>query len=99
MNRTLDKLVPSTNSDKERVQTLTFPDIQSIPRTQSYWSRVFKSIPVTQKTLREWIDKLAFLEKHPEKLVINQPIRFTLAKGRSLTITHVKTKIIIALVT
>ena len=90
MTRTLDSLIPSIGINCQ----LTFPNINQVPRTQSYWSRVFTEIPITQKTLREWIDKLNFLEEHPAKLVVNQPIRFTLAKGRNLTITLTKERII-----
>ena len=68
--------------------------VSTVPRTLSYWSRIFTEIPITQKTLREWIDKLNFLEQRPEKLVVNQPVRFTLAKGRSLTIILTREKVI-----
>ena len=93
MTRTLDAVIPSVNTNGAG-EPLTFNGIQQIPRTQSYWSRVFKGMSVTQKTLREWIDKLNFLELHTNKLVVNQSTRFTLAKGRSLTIILMKDKTI-----
>ena len=64
----------------------TYQDIHKVPKTQSYWSRVFAGIHVSQKTLREWIAKLEFLCAHPDKLVLNQPVKFTLAKGRNIQV-------------
>jgi len=85
MTRTLDTLIPTIGN-----QVLFFTSIQQVPRTMSYWSRLFGGIPITQKNLQEWMNKLNFLEKRPNKLVINQPIRFNLTKGRNLVITLTK---------
>ena len=93
MTHTLDALIPAAITNGT-IQSLSFTNIHVIPKTTCYWSRVFKGIPITQKTHREWIDKLNFLELHTNKLVVNQPMRFTLAKGRSLTIIPMKDKTI-----
>jgi tRNA(Ile)-lysidine synthase TilS/MesJ len=94
MTRTLDEVIPSAGTNTSTGETIIFAGFTQVPRTQNYWSRVFKGITITQKTLREWISKLNFLDEHPEKLIVNQPIRFTLAKEMSLTITLRKDKTI-----
>jgi tRNA(Ile)-lysidine synthetase-like protein len=86
MQTTLDALIP-TNSGK-----MEFADILAVPKTLSYWSRVFTGIPITQKTLREWIGKLEYLAQHPGKLIANQQIKFRLAKTNELGIVRVLEK-------
>ncbi len=86
MQTTLDALIP-TNSGK-----MEFGDILQVPKTQSYWSRVFTGIPITQKTLREWIGRLEYLAQHPGKLIANQQIKFRLSKNSELEIIRVLEK-------
>ena len=86
MQTTLDSLIPANSSNME------FADILAVPKTQSYWSRVFAGIQITQKTLREWIGKLEYLVQHPGKLIANQQIKFRLAKTNELGIVRVLEK-------
>ena len=85
MQATLDSLIKPQLTNE-------FADINQVPKTQSYWSRVFAGIPVSQKTLREWIAKLEFLAQHPTKLIANQQIKFRLAKTTELEIIRVVDK-------
>lgn len=86
MQTTLDSLIPANSGNLE------FADILAVPKTQSYWSRVFKGIPITQKTLREWIARLEYLAQHPDKLIANQQIKFRLAKTSELGIVRILEK-------
>jgi tRNA(Ile)-lysidine synthase TilS/MesJ len=85
MSATLDSLIKPQLTNE-------FADINQVPKTQSYWSRVFAGIPVSQKTLREWIGRLDYLAQHPVKLIANQQIKFQLAKTTELEIIRVPEK-------
>lgn len=89
MQTTLDALIPAANAS---LSPLVFPDILAVPKTLSYWSRVFTGIPITQKTLREWIARLEYLAQHPGKLIANQQIKFRLSKNSELEIIRVLEK-------
>ena len=86
MSATLDALIPAPTTNHDTFIGNTYQDIHKVPKTQSYWSRIFAGIHVSQKTFREWIAKLEFLCAHPDKLVLNQPVKFTLAKGRNIQV-------------
>jgi hypothetical protein len=92
MQTTLDALIPAPTTNHGTFVENTYSDIHKVPKTQSYWSRIFNGIPVSQKTLREWIGRLEYLAQHPNKLIANQQIKFRLAKTTDLVIARVLEK-------
>jgi tRNA(Ile)-lysidine synthase TilS/MesJ/uncharacterized protein (DUF924 family) len=64
----------------------SFPSLGEIPANPMYWQTLFRNrqLQVTQRTLVELCNKIVFLQKRPEKLVLNQPVKFTLCKNTTL---------------
>jgi tRNA(Ile)-lysidine synthase TilS/MesJ len=71
----------------------TYPSINDVPTNPMYWQVLFRNrkLQVTQRTLTELVCKIEYLKTRPEKLVINQPIKFTLCKNTVLTFTRLRT--------
>lgn len=94
MTSLIDQLVP-TPSAKSNIM---FNSLDEIPVNKMYWETLFKKqshqrstrLQVTQKTLDNLLDRLIYLQHHPAKLVINQPVKFTLCKGVVLSIVKQK---------
>lgn len=96
MTQLINQLIPSWCPDG-------FDSLNAIPISKMYWSTVFRKnqLQVSQKTLNTFLDKIIYLQQHPEKLVINQPTRFTLCKNASFAFTreefgYINTEIIIS---
>lgn len=71
----------------------TYPSINDVPTNTMYWQVLFRNrkLMVTQRTLTELVGKIKYLKTRPEKLVINQPMKFTLCKNTMLTFTRLRT--------
>ena len=90
----IDQLVP-TPSAKSNIM---FNSLDDVPVNKMYWETLFKKqshqrstrLQVTQKTLDNLLDRLIYLQHHPGKLVINQPVKFTLCKDVILSIVKQK---------
>lgn len=82
MTKLLDLLIPKTIPE--------FETINIVPTNNMYWEQVFKRQSlngITQKTLVCWIEKLEYLQKYPNKLILNHPIKFVICKNKIITIT------------
>ena len=85
MTKLLDILVPKTIPD--------FESIMLVPKNNMYWEQVFKKqcvgqgLFITQKTMTCWIEKIEYLQKYPNKLILNQPLKFVICKNKIITIT------------
>jgi len=64
----------------------SFPSLAKVPTNQMYWQILFRNrqLQVTQRTLAELCGKIEYLQRRPEKLVLNQPVKFTLCKATTL---------------
>ena len=83
MTTLLDTLIPKTIPE--------FTDIMAVPTNNMYWEQVFKKqgfvLFITQKTMNCWIEKIEYLQKHPHKLILNQPVKFVICKNKMIIIT------------
>lgn len=81
MTTLLNTLIPKTIPE--------FEDIMAVPTNNMYWEQVFKkqTLYVTHKTLTCWIEKIEYLQKHPNKLILNQPVKFVICKNKMIIIT------------
>lgn len=83
MTNLLDTLIPNVIPE--------FDDIMSVPKNNMYWEQVFKKQGlghyITQKTMTCWIEKIEYLQKHPYKLILNQPVKFVICKNKMIIIT------------
>jgi tRNA(Ile)-lysidine synthetase-like protein len=89
MSALLDTLIPKTIPE--------FSDIMAVPTNNMYWEQVFKKhgfghglglgLFITQKTMTCWIEKIEYLQKYPNKLILNQPVKFIICKNKIITIT------------
>lgn len=85
MTKLLDILVPKTIPE--------FESIMLVPKNIMYWEQVFKKhgfgqeLFITQKTMTGWIEKIEYLQKQPNKLILNQPVKFVICKNKIITIT------------
>jgi tRNA(Ile)-lysidine synthase TilS/MesJ len=70
-----------------------YTSIDDLPTNQMYWQILFRNrqLQVTQRTLAELVGKIEYLKSRPEKLVINQPMKFTLCKNTMLKFMRIKT--------
>lgn len=61
----------------------SFRSLGEIPNYPMYWQTLFRNrqLQVTQRTLTELCNKIEYLQKRPEKLVLNQPVKLTLCKA------------------
>jgi tRNA(Ile)-lysidine synthase TilS/MesJ/uncharacterized protein (DUF924 family) len=71
----------------------SFKSLADVPANQMYWQTLFRNRQhqVTQRTLAELVGKIEYLKSRPEKLVINQPMKFTLCKNTMLVFTRLRT--------
>jgi tRNA(Ile)-lysidine synthetase-like protein len=85
MTKLLDILAPKTIPE--------FESIMLVPKNIMYWEQVFKKqcvgqgLFITQKTMTCWLEKLEYLQKQPNKLILNQPVKFVICKNKIITIT------------
>ena len=86
MAKLIDTLIPETIPE--------FINIDAVPKNPMYWEQIFKKQGfghyVTQKTMTCWTEKLEYLCRHPNKLVLNQPIKFVICKGKVISIIRYK---------
>lgn len=89
MAKLIDTLIPETIPE--------FDDIDTIPKNHMYWEQIFKKQGfghcITQKTMNCWIEKLEYLRRHPNKLVLNQPVKFVICKGKVISLIRCKNSI------
>jgi tRNA(Ile)-lysidine synthase TilS/MesJ/uncharacterized protein (DUF924 family) len=71
----------------------SFPSLAEVPANPMYWQTLFQNrkLRVTQRTLAELVGKIEYLQKRPDKLVLNQPVKITLCKNTTLKFTRTKT--------
>ncbi len=71
----------------------TYTSIEQVPVNPMYWQVLFRNrkLQVTQRTLTELVGKVEYLKSRPEKLILNQPVKFTLCKNTTLTFTQLRT--------
>ena len=68
----------------------SYPSLNEVPVNQMYWQTLFRNrqLRVTQRTLAELCDKIEYLQKRPDKVILNQPVKFTLCKDTVLEFTR-----------
>lgn len=95
LTQLIDLLIP----DKSE-QIPDFKNINCVPLNNIYWEHIFKKrgLLVTKKTLTCWTEKLQYLQNNPNKLIINQPIKFVICKNTIVSIvkTFSNVKILIS---
>ena len=83
MAKLIDTLIPETIPE--------FDNMNTVPKNTMYWEQIFKKQGfghyVTQKTMTCWIEKLEYLQRYPNKLVLNQPVKFVICKNKIISIT------------
>lgn len=86
MAKLIDTLIPENIPE--------FIDIDAVPKNPMYWEQIFKKQGfehyITQKTMTCWIEKLEYLHKHPNKLILNQPVKFVICKGKVISLIRCK---------
>jgi tRNA(Ile)-lysidine synthetase-like protein len=86
MAKLIDTLIPETIPE--------FVDMDAVPKNHMYWEQIFKKQGfgryITQKTMTCWIEKLEYLQRHPNKLVLNQPVKFVICKGKVISLIKCK---------